>query len=309
MIPPDKQAAAARALEGAFGVREHDALTPLAGTDGLSLALIYRVEVAGRPYLLRFVKETIPGVDPVREFDFMRRAADVGIAPRVWYACVEDRVMVSDFVDVKPFPAGAAPRLATTLRRLHDLPGFVPTARYADTMDAFVKRLAGADLLPRDTVDTLLRGYAAASVAYPQDPAGWVPCHHDLKPQNMLYDGERFWLIDWEAAFLDERYVDLAIAANFVAATDADADAFLAAYFGHPPNADQQARFFLVSQLISTFYVAMFGLLAARAGLVGDAGADLPAFPDLHRRIAAGEVNLGTPEAMRTYARVLYLAL
>jgi thiamine kinase-like enzyme len=304
MIPLEKQPAVARALEAAFGVREYEAIAPLTADDGLSFALVYRIEVAGRPYLLRFVKETMPGVDPAREFEFMQRAAEADVAPRVWYANVEHRVMVSDIVDVKPYPADAAPRLASTLSRLHGLAGFASTTNYADAMDGFVKRLAGADLLPRNTMDELLRGYEQAAAVYPRDPADWVPCHHDLKPQNMLYDGERFRLIDWEAAFLDDRYVDLAVAANFVANTDVEADAFLAAYFGHPPNDVQRARLFLMSQRISAFYVAVFGLIAARAGLSWEPDSEVPSFVDLHRRIVAGEADLSTPEAKRMVAHV-----
>src|ERR1035437_5001389 len=50
----------------------------------------------------------------------------------------------------------------------------------------------------------------------PRLDADLVSCHMDLKPENILYDGRRVWLIDWMAAFLNVRYFDLAIVANFV---------------------------------------------------------------------------------------------
>jgi thiamine kinase-like enzyme len=37
-----------------------------------------------------------------------------------------------------------------------------------------------------------------------------------LKPENILFDGHRVWLLDWKAALVNDRYFDLAIAANFV---------------------------------------------------------------------------------------------
>jgi thiamine kinase-like enzyme len=286
--PPDF----GHALEAAFGVSTCESIMPLEANDGLSQALVYRIEVAGKPYLLRFVKETMPGVDPTRELDLMRRAASVGVAPRVHYA--EDKVLITDLVDAKPYPADAATRLAATLRRLHDLPPVAVTTRYAQAMDGFVKRLPG--LLPADTLAELMRGYDAAHAAYPHDESGWVICHHDLKPQNMLFDGERFWLIDWEAAFMDDRYVDLAVAASFVG----DDEALLAAYFGQPPTAEQRRRLFLMSVLVSVYYVAVFGLLAR---LPWEPGLDVPAFEALNRRIVGG-FDLASPEAKRLYAHV-----
>jgi hypothetical protein len=55
-----------------------------------------------------------------------------------------------------------------------------------------------------------------------------------LKPENILFDGSRVWLVDWEAAFLNDRYFDLAMVANFVVTNDAEENAFLQTYFGEP---------------------------------------------------------------------------
>ncbi|MDQ2776013.1 MAG: hypothetical protein M3Y57_14020 [Acidobacteriota bacterium] len=39
-----------------------------------------------------------------------------------------------------------------------------------------------------------------------------------------MFDGRRAWLIDWKAAFLNDRYFDLAIVANFVVTNEADVE-------------------------------------------------------------------------------------
>lgn len=302
MIPEAKREAVARALESAFGVRAYEAIEPLAGSDGLSLALVYRVVVQGRPYLLRFVKENFPGIDPEREFASMRQAAEAGLAPRVHFTSTADRLMIVDFIEHRPLPEDAARQLAPLLRRLHDQPGRAPTTKYLDSLDGFVRSLR--PLLPPQTAEELLALYARASAVYPRDEAGWVPCHNDLKPQNTLYDGERFWLIDWEAAFMNDRYVDLAVTANFHTHDEAEADAFLAAYFGAPPSAEQRARLFLMQQIVSVGYAAIFASIAARAGLAWEPEAPVPDFGDFHRRIVAGELDLGGAEAKRDYARL-----
>jgi thiamine kinase-like enzyme len=36
-----------------------------------------------------------------------------------------------------------------------------------------------------------------------------VSCHSDPKPENILFDGQRVWLVDWHAAIVNDRYFDL----------------------------------------------------------------------------------------------------
>src|ERR1022692_2472698 len=39
-----------------------------------------------------------------------------------------------------------------------------------------------------------------------KNESNWVSSHNDLTPENSLFDGDRGWLVDWEAAFLNDRY-------------------------------------------------------------------------------------------------------
>jgi thiamine kinase-like enzyme len=67
-----------------------------------------------------------------------------------------------------------------------------------------------------------------------------VSCHMDLKPENILFDGQHVWLTDWQAAFVNDRYFDLAVAANFLLTNDADELTYLERYFGQRPNEYQR---------------------------------------------------------------------
>src|SRR5271169_3601159 len=101
MIPDSKQLAVGRALHEAFGVSDYEELRLLSG--GLSSALAFKIRVAKNPYLLKILRTEIIS-DPAHEFACMRSAAEAGIAPRIWYTNVEERILITDFVDAKPFP-------------------------------------------------------------------------------------------------------------------------------------------------------------------------------------------------------------
>ena len=229
MIPREKQPAVTRALYEAFGVNEFEDISLLTG--GMTTALVFRIVVRGNPYLLRLIMRTDAFSDPTRQFTCMKAAAEAGIAPRIWCASVEDRVLITDFVEAKPFPDDLALLIAPVLRKLHSLPHFPnpKVMNYLDAMDGFVRQFQAAKILPESETEELFRCYADVARVYPRSDAELVASHNDLKPQNILFDGDRIWLVDWEAAFLNDRYVDLAVVANFFVRDEAHEEDYLSA--------------------------------------------------------------------------------
>jgi aminoglycoside phosphotransferase (APT) family kinase protein len=308
VIPEAKQPAVARALKEAFGVQEFEDIRRL--TAGLNSAMVFRIVVRRRPYLLRVITRTDDMSDPTRQFACMKSGAESRIAPRVLYASIKDRVSITDFVEARPLSAEQAlVRLPGTLRTLHSLPPF-PKAKagnYFDMVDRFISRLAKS--LPESLTRELSELYSRVAHVYPRyDESDWVSCHNDLKPENILFDGDRVWLVDWEAAFLNDPYVDLAVVANFAVNSDADEQAYLQRYFGEPAGEYRLARFFLMRQVAHIFYAMVFLSLAAAAGkaidMTIDSIQDAPDFRGMHRRILAGEVSLADADAKLQYGLV-----
>ena len=81
----------------------------------------------------------------------------------------------------------------------------------------------------------------------------------------MLFDGSRLWMVDWEAAFQNDRYADLAVVANMLVANEAEEQIYLQEYFGAPPDSYQAARFYLMRQLAHMFYAMAFLSLGSAA--------------------------------------------
>jgi hypothetical protein len=299
MIPQEKSAAVLRGVEDAFGVSAIEDASRM--TKGLSSDLVFRIVVMGKPYLLRIMTRMNEQMDPSRIFTCMRSAADRGLTPAVRYSNADDGVSITDFVDAVPFTTEQARlHLPGVLRMLHSLPPFPKTFNYVTAHNGFMWRLRKAGLLPADEVEEAFTRYEQICAAYPRLDSDMVSCHLDLKPENILFDGQRLWLVDWQAAFVNDRYFDLAVAANFIVTNDDEESTYLERYFGETPGEYQRARFFLMSQILHMFYAAVFLLLGSAGRPPGERGA-LPSFREFHRRIWEGEVDLAANEMRVDY--------
>lgn len=171
-------------------------------------------------------------------------------------------------------------------------------------MDEFTQRFQAANILSQGESQELFARYQQVAAVYPLHKHDMVSSHNDLlRPENILFDGNRVWLVDWEAAFLNDRYNDLAVVANFVVNNDAEESAYLQEYFGQPPDRYQLARFFLMQQVTHMFYTMAF-LLWGSAGEPVEPGEKAPECKAFHRCIWAGEVNLADKHMRTVYGRV-----
>lgn len=301
MIPEARQPAVSRALHAAFGVDGTEDIRLLTG--GLSSALVYKIVVKKSPYVLKILRTEVIS-NPAHEFACMQTAAEAGLAPRIWFASVEDRVLVTDYVEASPFPADMGTLIARTIRRIHALPDFPKVVSYLDAIDGFIRRFQAANLLPESETAEVFRRYAEVQKVYPRQAADLVASHNDLKPQNMIFDGSRILLVDWESAFLNDPFADLAIAANFFVQDDAQEESYLEAYFGEPAGEYRRAHFYLMRQAVSMFYAILLLLEASRAGLVVDMDQPIPGFREFHQDLIAGKVDMLTAGAKLLYGKL-----
>ncbi|HWU61347.1 MAG TPA: choline kinase family protein [Ensifer sp.] len=212
---------------------------PLKG--GISNESYLVTDAAGR-HVVRFGKDyPFHHVQREREVMTARAAHAAGFGPRVEHSA--PGVMVSAFLLARTFEAGDvranAQRVAAMLRRFHETmpahvsgPGFMfwpfhVIRDYARTLDAGGSRMR--DELP----DYLELCQALESM---QTPLPILFGHNDLLPANILDDGDRLWLIDFEYAGFSTAMFDLAGATSNAGFSAEEADEFLAAYFDGAPS-------------------------------------------------------------------------
>ena len=309
MIPPDKSDAVTLGLNEAFGVAGFEDIRDLTERPGSNRA--FRIIVRGSAYLLRI--NTRPG-DMTRHFTCMQAAAGAGLAPRVRYVSAEDRISITDFVEAVPLSAvDALVRIPAALRTLHALPPF-PGAPFNTTctfllnqgpaLDGFLQQFRASSILPENQTGELLAAYRRVAAVYSRLEPDLAPGHNDLfKPDNMLFDGNRLWLVDWEASFQNDRYADLAVVANMIVNNESEERLYLQEYFGEAPDEHQRARFYLMRQLAHVFYAMAF-LTLGSSGKPLDRSEPVPRYDDFQRRFWAREVSLADNQAKTVYGRV-----
>lgn len=265
-LPP----AARSALRAAFGAAPLTAAQPI--TSGASGASIHRVEVGGRPYLLRLEDPRRDAVrDPQRTYLCMRIAAEAGIAPALLHADAEAGVAIMDFVPARPLhdypngPAALARNLGALAARLQATDTFPAVVDYPTVIAGMLDRLLGSGLFAPGLLDPHRKGFEHIRQAYPWDAASLVSSHNDPHPGNILFDGERLWLIDWETAYRNDPTLDIAILTMFLAPTPELETALLGAWTGRRPDQALRARLVLMRQLARLFYACANGLFVAAA--------------------------------------------
>lgn len=310
MIPQEKSAAVTQGLREAFGVTTFEDIRSL--KSGPSRVPVFRIVVGGTPYLLRII---LRADDAARHFANMKAAAEAGLAPRVWYTNAADKISITDFVDAVPFPLrDALVRMPAALRRLHEMAPFDGVPNHINTscmfllnqgpaLDGFIRMFQAANVVPKDESEETFARLGQVAAAYPRDESDMVSSHNDLKSANICFDGQRVWLVDWEAAFLNDRYADLAVEANWVVANKADERVYLQEYFGQTPDAYQEAKFFLMQQVSHVFY-AMAYLFKGGSGVAEKASENARDVREFHRQIWRGEIDLeASKQTQAAYGR------
>jgi len=305
MIPADKQPLVQKALQKTFGVDEFETMEQL--TKGLSGALVFKITVHGTPYLLRVITRTETRDKPAYYFDCLKTAADAGIAPRIHYLDIDDRISITDFIQPKHFSiADARIQMADLIKDLHALPKFAHQMSFLEASDNFLQRFRASNIVPESETKDVFDLYEKIRKVYPRyDEANLVSCHNDIKADNIIFDGMRPWLVDWEAARLNDRYLDLAAIANFVVKNESDENELLQRYFGDSLDEYNQARFFLMSMIVHMFCFTLCTMLYA-AGKSIDINTPTVGFNEFHDGLWNCQIDLADNDQKLHYGLVHY---
>ena len=309
LIVEDKREAAQAAVAAAFGKQAISTLEPLTG--GIS-AKTYRIEVGRRAYALRIEGARGGLMDLERSYACMTAAAAAGLAPQVRHADPVQRVAITDFHAPRPlaeFPGGAA-ALAETLgrmvARLQAIPEFTAYGSYPVLIGRMFDFVRRSQLFQQGLLDGHAEAFGRLVGVYPWNEDEPVASHNDINPRNLIFDGSDLWLIDWETAFRNDRFVDLAILTTESAASPCLEDALMKGWLGHPPEQRERDRLAVMKPITRLYYVGLL-LAPIAAAPLGEPVGDLtaPTVEAFTRAVQDGRLKIGTVELSIAFAKML----
>ena len=221
----------------------------------------YVIQADGRKYTYR-----VPGqnaeefVNREEELAHIQAVDSLGLNNRTVYFDIKSGEKAAEYVegtilsqtdDVSRYDAQSA----AALHKLHN--SHVVLKPYA----AF-DRLARYEQLCREQHHVFHDGYKtcidrlqAMRPAYESLPQ--VPCHCDYQPTNLVVGKDRFYVLDWEFAGMNDPYYDIACYGNVSMPA---AESLLAAYLGRTPDAADLKRLYFhrTYQFLQWYNVAIF---------------------------------------------------
>jgi len=224
-----------------------------------------RIDVAGGTYVLRVGGRdaALLGIDRAVEYEAALAAAAVGIGPEVIQFVEPEGYLVTRYIEGEIVPPerirepDSIRRVARALRAVHNgppLPARFISFRVVEDYRT-VAFAHGAEVPSRYAwAHQVARRVERARGAFPERP-----CHNDLINANLIDDGTRIRIVDWEYAGMGDVFFDLA---NFSVNNGLEREerqALLEAYFGTVRPADERALQLMV--FMSDFREAMWAVV------------------------------------------------
>ncbi len=260
----------------------------------------FRINAAGGTFVARLCepRERL-GIDRRNELVCQSAAHAFGVAPAVAYH--ENGVLVSDYISARTLTAdevrepSVLRRVAATLKTLHDgwdqltgeflyFSAFQTVRTYAETAQSLNA------CLPDDLAELVEDARRLSRSLVPFTP---VLCHNDLLPANVLDDGDRVWLVDWEYAGVGHPLFDLAGLSANCGFCRADDERLLCFYRGQPAADPADLWTLDVFKAVSHLREALWSVIQAiESDLTFDyasyADRNFQAYHDARRRVEIG---------------------
>jgi tRNA A-37 threonylcarbamoyl transferase component Bud32 len=241
----------------------------------------------------------------------LRIAAEAGIAPPVHYLDVDHRVVVMDFIEDRPLethPAGQqglAQAIGAMLQKLQALPPFPVFMDYPDLVERLWAHVCKTGLFAPGLLDAASQKLMMIRSSYAVHREKYLSSHNDFLPRNLLFDGKRLWLVDWENGYRNDPLVDLAIALdNFAPSLELE-EVLLRAWLGETPDRLLRDRLVLVRSLTRLFYAGvLFSASASAAHPKPDFDLSAPSSAKFEQAIRAGRLKAETAEASHVLGKM-----
>lgn len=230
-LPPDLQRAVT-AVVGELGLKTPQVTALTGGAANRAL----RLRDARHDLVLRVASRAAAalGASPSAECAMQALAGEAGLAPAIVLARPQQGLLVTQFVAgrmlsrVDMQDPAIVTRVGRWISRLHALPPppGLPVIDFGARAAGYLETVRARAPSP-EAIEIARRLAVRRTVLAPPHRAA---CHHDLHHRNMIDDGTRLMVVDWEYAGPGDPAADLAACIGYHDLGPAQAGALLAGY-------------------------------------------------------------------------------
>ena len=202
---------------------------------------IYKINADGTDYILRIDGEqkNYLGLDRTLEVSAMKQAADIGLSPKI-FSSGDERYIIMEYISggyigrEQMLERGYIIKMVDAMKKAHQITGIDRECSPFYMLDKYIAGIQSFNVIPPDGFYESLKKLPEIEKRYSQSQAYTKKyCHNDFFTFNMIEQGERIVVIDWELSGMSSIFFDLSTL-SFSAMYNDEQDKFmLETYFGN----------------------------------------------------------------------------
>ena len=294
------------AIEHGLNVSMWEPIALLSG--GLTGIPVYKIEANDQYYAIKLENVYDENIDLARCYQALEIVSNEGLAPQVYFTDTERGIILMHYIEPQPRPQASsesAQAFAKIIRQLHDGKPFASWKSLLEILDHFYQKLS-METRQISIVQQCMEK-ALSLEGFLSNPSDIRPSHGDLNPSNVLFDGSKYWLVDWQAAAPRNLYFDLSCCATFFYFFNENlCIQFLKDYFDREVTQEEMEKYQLMQIFTHIYYgigfIAISGELDPHLSVMSDDELEkLPNYLAFMQDIGAGKVNLASAKAQQQF--------
>lgn len=174
------------------------------------------------------------------ELEAQSKAAALGIAPKVLSSTEQESYSISEFIEghlmehEEIMQKDNLVQLADMLNKIHSITGVQRENSAFDLIDGYVKGIDKFQVQVPEGYKDILKENEKIRARRSLDKVNNNKfCHNDILSNNLLFDGKKITVIDWELSGMGDPYMDLASISYSNKFSEEDDKYLLQTYFGY----------------------------------------------------------------------------
>ncbi|HAT8648937.1 TPA: phosphotransferase [Legionella pneumophila] len=267
---------------------------------GGSSSAIYKFKINNIRYVLRLMGLDAPIKDRLTQIICAKEAASINLGPQCYYSDAEQGIVIMEYIESQTLSKEIVLKeMPSLLSKMHSKTQFPePFCIIFPYMKDFITNICNA--VPSEEIIEYLTSILKL-MEFLNEHRELASCHNDLNTENVLFDGTRIVLIDFEAAGEEDPYFDLATVCQQNNFNEKEEYHFLSSYLERDPTHYQLAKLYLMKQVSYCFHVVHFLDHAYKAG-IKEFNDPVPTFNEWYKGRKEGSYRLDTPRDWMLYA-------